>query len=63
MRSENDIIAKELMAAAKALLAGDAGILDNSHPKVYVGTYGKYNSGSIEGKWVDLTDFDCKEEN
>lgn len=25
--------------------------------KVYCGTYGKYNSGSIDGAWVDLSDF------
>jgi len=26
-------------------------------PKVYVGTYGKYNSGSLFGKWFDLSDY------
>lgn len=26
-------------------------------PAVYVGTYGKYNNGSIAGKWVDLEQF------
>lgn len=26
--------------------------------RVYVGTYGKYNNGSIFGKWVELSDFD-----
>ena len=65
MKSENDIIAKELMAVAKAIMADDgksAILSDNDHPKVYVGTYAKYNSGSLEGKWVDLTDFDCKED-
>ena len=25
-------------------------------PAVYVGTYGKYNNGSIAGSWVDLTE-------
>lgn len=29
--------------------------------KVYVGTYGKYNSGSIEGAWFELSDYDNKE--
>ena len=24
--------------------------------QVYVGTYGKYNSGSIAGAWIDLSD-------
>jgi antirestriction protein len=27
------------------------------NPSVYVGTYAKYNEGSIFGKWVNLTDF------
>ena len=31
-------------------------------PAVYVGTYGKYNGGSLQGEWVNLTDFDSKEE-
>lgn len=26
-------------------------------PALYVGTYGKYNAGSIDGLWVDLTTF------
>ena len=26
-------------------------------PRVYVGTYAKYNSGSIEGAWFDLEDY------
>lgn len=30
-------------------------------PRIYVGTYAKYNQGSIEGEWVDLDDFNtCK---
>lgn len=33
-----------------------AGASDDS-PKVYVGTYAKYNNGSIDGEWVDLTKF------
>ena len=28
------------------------------NPKVYVGTYGKYNSGSLAGGWVSLADCD-----
>ena len=27
------------------------------NPAVYVGTYGKYNSGSLRGAWLDLTTF------
>ena len=29
---------------------------------VYVGTWHKYNCGSIFGKWFHLTDFDGKED-
>lgn len=29
--------------------------------RVYVGTYGKYNNGSIEGEWVDLLEFSDKD--
>lgn len=25
--------------------------------RIYVGTYAKYNNGSIEGKWLDLEDY------
>jgi len=31
-------------------------------PRVYVGTYHKYASGSIEGAWLDLTDYSDWEE-
>jgi len=31
-------------------------------PRIYVGTYGMYNNGSLFGKWFDLTDYaDSKE--
>lgn len=33
-----------------------------TNASVYVGTYGKYNNGSISGKWLDLTDYGNKEE-
>lgn len=29
----------------------------SSSPRVYVGTYAKYNDGSIKGKWLDLSDY------
>ena len=29
----------------------------NGNPAVYVGPYGKYNSGSLRGVWLDLTTF------
>jgi hypothetical protein len=38
--------------------------LENA-PRIYVGTYGQYNNGSLFGKWFDLTDYsdleDCFE--
>jgi antirestriction protein len=30
--------------------------------KIYVGTYGKYNAGSIKGAWLDLEDYNSKQE-
>jgi len=32
------------------------------NPAIYVGTYKKYNNGSIQGAWFDLTKFDCLED-
>ena len=29
---------------------------------VYVGTWGKYNDGSLHGEWIDLSDFDTPED-
>lgn len=34
----------------------------NGNPAVYVGTYHKYNSGSLFGTWLDLTKFDDYDE-
>ncbi len=34
----------------------------NDNPKIYVGTYKKYNEGSLYGAWVDLTEFENKKE-
>lgn len=31
-------------------------------PKVYVGTYGKYNEGSLKGGWLTLTDYKSYDE-
>src|SRR3972149_4255030 len=31
-------------------------------PSVYVGTYGKYNAGSIKGAWLNLDDYASKDE-
>lgn len=31
-------------------------------PKIYVGTYGMYNNGSLFGEWFDLTDYSDRNE-
>ena len=31
-------------------------------PRIYVGTYAKYNDGSIEGAWLDLEDYSGADE-
>lgn len=31
-------------------------------PRLYVGTYAKYNNGSLEGAWLDLSDYSDVEE-
>ena len=36
--------------------------MTNNNPSLYVGTYEKYNNGSIDGAWVDLTQFKDKNE-
>ena len=33
-----------------------------SEARIYVGTYAKYNEGSIYGKWLDLSDYSDKDE-
>ncbi len=35
---------------------------DLNDAKIYVGTYGKYNNGSLFGAWLDLSDYADKEE-
>ena len=34
---------------------------EKSDPRVYVGTYGKYNNGSLKGAWLNLADYADKE--
>lgn len=35
---------------------------NKSVPSVYVGTFSKYNNGSLDGEWVDLTQFSDRDE-
>lgn len=34
----------------------------NTAARIYVGTYAKYNSGSIAGQWLDLSDYSDRDE-
>lgn len=36
--------------------------LTNNYGSIYVGTYEKYNNGSIQGKWLNLSDFESAED-
>jgi len=33
-------------------------VMEKIEPRIYVGTYAKYNDGSIAGKWLDLNDYE-----
>lgn len=55
----NDKVAKESTKSAskmkfKKIVKESEG---GDEPRIYVGTYAKYNDGDISGEWVDLTDF------
>jgi antirestriction protein len=45
-----------LVIGSQCLFNLPRGYMTNS-PRVYVGTYEKYNNGSIEGAWIDLEDY------
>ena len=55
----NESTRKHKMKFRKIVKESDEG--DNNYtgdtPKIYVGTYAKYNDGSLDGKWVDLTEY------
>lgn len=31
--------------------------IDNSHPSIYLSTWENYNNGSLQGEWIDLSEF------
>ena len=55
---ELDFTVPELEAA----VAEHKSSCDNENPSVYVGTYAKYNEGSLRGLWIDLSSFDDYDE-
>lgn len=49
-----------LKSNSDALSSTDCNKSSDSTPKIYVGTYEKYNNGSTAGAWFDLTEYgDC----
>ena len=54
---ELDFTVPELEAAIAEHKSGCDG-----EPSVYVGTYGKYNEGSLRGLWIDFSSFDDYDE-
>ena len=36
--------------------------MDATTARIYVGTYGKYNNGNLNGEWVDLDNFSTKDD-
>ncbi len=46
-----------LNPTSQALSSADFKKSFETTPKIYVGTYAKYNNGSIKGDWFDLTDY------
>ncbi len=53
---------KVVLAAADGEISSHAYDNSSDNPAVYVGTYAKYNEGSLDGAWIDLTTFDSYEE-
>lgn len=41
---------------------GESTADNDRKPRIYVSTYAKYNNGSLDGKWVDLMQFDTYDE-
>lgn len=52
---------KRVSAVYGAKIMTNFSLSDLSDAKVYVGTYAKYNGGSIFGKWLDLSDYSDKD--
>ena len=46
----------------KKIMESESDQGDSDHPRIYVGTYAKYNDGSIDGEWIDLSQFNTYDE-
>lgn len=47
---------EELQDVANGILRDVCSCGMNNDPKVYCGTYGKYNDGSLQGEWVNIAE-------
>lgn len=52
---------RKIVNESVRILLKENAVNDNT-PRIYVGTYGKYNDGSLKGEWVDLSDFNDRDE-
>jgi antirestriction protein len=50
------------MKFKKIVKEADEGNTGSDHPRIYVGTYAKYNDGSTDGKWIDISEYNTYEE-
>ena len=46
-----------MISAINKLLTEAENSKPSNSPKVYVGTYAKYNNGDLSGEWVELDNF------
>lgn len=58
----NESTGKQNMKFKKIVNEAEEGEYASDHPRIYVGTYAKYNDGSIDGKWIDISEYNTYEE-
>lgn len=61
IKIENGRVVVVFGKTEEVITEGDEGY-DSDTPKIYVGTYSKYNNGSIDGKWITISDYNTYEE-
>lgn len=53
---------EELESLTREEIRAHAHHYENENPAIYLGTYYKYNCGSLYGMWIDITTFDDYED-
>ena len=53
---------KDFIFPKKGLVMSSTKVTASGAPSVYVGTYSKYNDGSIDGKWLNLENYKDEDE-